>query len=217
MITVVIADDHNLVRQGIRALVEKAPDIEILAEASDGHQAIEACSRLRPDVLLTDIVMPGVNGIQVVEHLKTFNVPSRVVVLSMHSDETLIRQALSKGARGYVLKQALAEELLIAIRAAARGDTYLSPQVSSLLVEYSLQGKNLMTETDAFDKLSLREREVLQMLAEGHTNLEIARALVLSEKTIEKHRATLMEKLAVRNLAGLVRIAIKNGLIPLND
>lgn len=217
MISVIIADDHNLVRQGIRALLEKVSDIRVVGEASDGQQAIEMCVQLRPDVLVIDIVMPRVNGLQAVERLRSDNIPTRAVMLSMYSDETLIRQALTKGVKGYVLKQAVSEELLLAIRAAVRGETYLSPLVSSILVESAIQGRALGDEGDAFDHLSLREREVLQLLAEGHTNGEIATTLVLSERTIEKHRAALMEKLGYHNLAGLVRVAIKHGMIPLND
>ncbi|RPH63015.1 MAG: DNA-binding response regulator [Chloroflexi bacterium] len=217
MISVIIADDHNLVRQGIRALLEKVSDIRVVGEASDGQQAIEMCVQLRPDVLVIDIVMPRVNGLQAVERLRSDNIPTRAVMLSMYSDETLIRQALTKGVKGYVLKQAVSEELLLAIRAAVRGETYLSPLVSSILVESAIQGRALGDEGDAFDHLSLREREVLQLLAEGHTNGEIATTLVLSERTIEKHRAALMEKLGYHNLAGLVRVAIKHGMISLND
>jgi DNA-binding NarL/FixJ family response regulator len=217
MISVLIADDHNLVRQGIHALLEKASDIRVVGEASDGQQAIELCMQLRPDVLVIDIVMPRVNGLQAVERLRSDNIPTRAVMLSMYSDETMIRQALSKGAKGYVLKQAVSEELLLAIRAAVRGETYLSPLVSSILVESTIQGRPLGDVGDAFDHLSLREREVLQLLAEGHTNSEIAKMLVLSEKTIEKHRAALMEKLGYHNLAGLVRVAIKHGMISMND
>ncbi len=217
MISVMIADDHNLVRQGIRALLEKASDIRVVGEASDGQQAIEMCAQLRPDVLVIDIVMPRVNGLQAVERLRSDNIPTRAVMLSMYSDETMIRQALTKGAKGYVLKQAVSEELLLAIRAAVREETYLSPLVSSILVESTIQGRSLGDDGDAFDHLSLREREVLQLLAEGHTNSEIAKILVLSEKTIEKHRAAIMEKLGFHNLAGLVRVAIKHGMISMND
>lgn len=217
MINVVIADDHNLVRQGIRALLEKAPEIHIFGEASDGQQAVELCKRLRPDVLVADIVMPKMNGIQAVERLREERSTTRGIILSMYSDETIIRQALLKGAKGYVLKQAVAEELILAIQAAVHNETYLSPAVSSILVKSTIEGRRLGSNNDAFDSLSLREREVLQLLAEGHTNSEVAKILVLSEKTVEKHRAAVMEKLDIHNLAGLVRIAIKYGLVALNE
>jgi DNA-binding NarL/FixJ family response regulator len=217
MITVIIADDHNLVRQGIRALLEKSPDINIVGEASDGQQAVEMCKSLHPDVLVTDIVMPRMNGIQAAERLRDDKVSTRTIILSMYSDETLIRQALTRGVRGYVLKQAVSEELLLAIHAAIRDEIYLSPLVSSILVESTIQGRQLGDNSSAFESLSRREREVLQLLAEGYTNSEIGKTLVLSERTVEKHRAEIMEKLGIHNLAGLVRVAIKYGLVSLNE
>jgi DNA-binding NarL/FixJ family response regulator len=217
MIKAVIADDHNMVRQGIRAILEKSPDIRILAEASDGQQAFDLCARHQPDVLVIDIMMPRLNGIQSIEKLREQNLPTRAIILSMYLDETLIRQALLKGAKGYVLKNGVTEELLLAIQAAMRGETYLSPAVSTILVENTLQGRSLSSSEDSFDQLTAREREILQLLAEGHTNAEIASLLVISEKTVEKHRAALMEKLGIHNLAGLVRVAIKYGIIPLYD
>lgn len=216
MIRVVIADDHNLVRQGIRALLEKSTDIQILAEAADGQQAVDLCIQLRPDVLVIDIVMPRLNGIQAIDQLRKNNLATRAIILSMYSDKTLIREALIQGAKGYVLKQAVAEELLLAIQAATRNETYLSPAVSSVLIETTLQGRQLSETRDDFDSLSSREREVLQLLAEGHTNGEMAQILVISEKTVEKHRATVMDKLDIHNVAGLVRVAIRHGLIALD-
>lgn len=217
MNTVVIADDHVLVRQGIRALLEKDPQLSVIGEASDGQQAVELCQQLRPDLLVIDIVMPRLSGIQAVERLTELNIPIRPIILSMYYDATLIRQALIKGAKGYVLKQAIAEELQLAVRAALHGETYLSPAVSSIMIQSSIQGRFGKETEDAFDRLTLREREVLQLLAEGNTNAEIARLLVLSEKTIEKHRASIMDKLDIHNLAGLVRLAIKKGLITINE
>lgn len=217
MINVIIADDHNLVRQGIRALLEKSPDINIVGEASDGQQAVELCKKMNPDVLVVDIMMPRLNGIQAVQRLRDDSSTTRAVILSMYSDEAMIRQALMRGAKGYVLKQAVAEEIILAIHAAVRGETYLSPAVSSILIDSTIRGRPLGESGDAFDQLSLREREVLQLLAEGHTNAEIATILILSEKTVEKHRAAIMDKLGIRNLAGLVRIAIRHGLVSLND
>lgn len=217
MTTVIIADDHTLVRQGIRALLEKDSQLTIIGEASDGQQAVEMCQQFKPDLLVIDIVMPRLNGIQAVERLVELNLPIRPIILSMYYDATLIRQALVKGARGYVLKQAIAEELQLAVRAAMRGETYLSPAVSSIMIQSSFQGRLGNETDDAYDRLSLREREVLQLLAEGNTNGEIARLLVISEKTVEKHRAAIMEKLNIHNLAGLVRLAIKKGLITINE
>jgi DNA-binding NarL/FixJ family response regulator len=217
MTTVVIADDHTLVRQGIRALLEKDPQITIVGDVSDGQQAVEVCQQLRPDLLVIDIVMPRLNGIQAVERLKELKNPVRAIILSMYYDATLIHQALQKGASGYVLKQAVAEELQLALRAATRGETYLSPAVSTIMIKHSFQKRLAGESEDAYDNLSLREREVLKLLAEGNTNPEIARLLFISEKTVEKHRAAVMEKLDIHNLAGLVRMAIKKCLITINE
>jgi DNA-binding NarL/FixJ family response regulator len=214
MIRVLIADDHTLVRQGIHALLEKAGDIQIVGEASDGRQALEAAERLKPDVLVIDISMPRLNGILALEHLRERGVPTRVVVLSMYSDETLVGQALLNGAKGYLLKDSVVEELLVAVRAASRGETYLSPAVSSLVVSEYLSAKRRRTP---FEQLSVREREVLKLIVEGHTNQAVAHMLSLSIKTVEKHRTNIMSKLDVHDLPGLVRIALKNHLISLDE
>jgi DNA-binding NarL/FixJ family response regulator len=214
MIRVVIADDHTLVREGIRALLEKAGDIQIVGEASDGQEALETAERLMPDVLVIDVSMPRLSGILALEQLRARGVPTRVVILSMYSDETLVGQALLGGAKGYLLKDSLVEELLVAVRAASRGETFLSPKVSNLVVGEYLSAKRMRTP---FDQLSAREREVLKLIAEGHTNQAIAHLLSLSIKTVEKHRTNIMSKLNVHDLPGLVRIAIKNHLISLDD
>ena len=217
MIRVVVADDHHIVRQGIHALLEKTPDIEVVGEAQDGREALEAVTRLEPDVLVVDISMPYLSGIQVAERLQTTRFHTRIVILSMYSDETLVRQALNKGAVGYLLKRSVSEELLIAIRAVSRGETYLSPEVASLVLGDYLSGKGLAGSESLFEKLSPREREVLKLVAEGYASREIAELMTISVKTVEKHRANLMSKLAVRDLAGLIRIAIKHGLIFLDE
>jgi DNA-binding NarL/FixJ family response regulator len=215
MIRVVIADDHHLVRQGIQALLEKSPEIRIVGEAADGQEAVDVCTETRPDVLVIDIVMPRLNGIQAIGRLRRLNIPTKAIILSMYSDKILIREALTQGAKGYVLKQAVAEELILAIQAAVRNETYFSSAISSFEIETTLQGNRTGEARDGFDGLSPREREVLQLLAEGYTSGEIAEKLVLSEKTVEKHRSTLMEKLDIHNLAGLVRVAIKYGMVPI--
>jgi DNA-binding NarL/FixJ family response regulator len=214
MIRVLIADDHTLVRQGIRALLEKAGDIQIVGEAADGLRALEAVERLLPDVLVIDISMPRLSGIQALEELHARGLPTRVVVLSMYSDETVVGQALRRGAKGYLLKNSVVEELLVAVRAAGRGETYLSPAVSNPVVSEYLSAKK---ERTPFEQLSPREREVLKLIAEGHTNQAIAHLLSLSIKTVEKHRTNIMSKLHVRDLTGLVRVAIKNHLISLDE
>ena len=217
MIRVVIADDHNVVRQGIRVLLDKADDIEVVGEAGDGQSAIELVERLKPEVLVTDISMPRMNGTQTVERLRALRLPTRVVVLSMYSDEAIVLQALRSGARGYLLKNSLVEELLLAIRTAYRGEIYLSPVISSDLLNDLLENRGEVEVADPINRLSAREREVLQLIAEGHTNNEIGQMLNVSTKTVEKHRASLMSKLNVHDLVGLLRIAIKHGLIFLDQ
>jgi DNA-binding NarL/FixJ family response regulator len=213
VIRVIVADDHHLVRQGIRALLEKADGIEVVGEAADGQEAVELVERLTPNVLVMDMVMPRLSGNQAIGRVRALGVATQVVILSMYSDETLVREALRNGAKGYLLKRSVTEELLLAIRAASRGEIYLSPAISRPIVAGLL---TLQADTDAsspFERLTSREREVLQLISEGHTNKAIAQILTVSVKTVEKHRANLMSKLNVHDLAGLMRVAIKHGLV----
>lgn len=217
MIRVILADDHHLVRQGIRSLLEKAADIEIVAEAENGQEAVQLTEVLKPEVLVLDIAMPRLNGIQAAQQIHTLGLTTRVVILSMHFDETLVRQALQVGVKGYLLKNSVFEELFLAIRAAARGELYLSPAISEIIVADFLEGHDSSTPASAFDQLSAREREVLKLVAEGQTNKAIAEAMHISVKTVEKHRLNLMTKLNVHDVAGLVRIALKHNLIFLDQ
>jgi DNA-binding NarL/FixJ family response regulator len=216
MIRVVIADDHNLVRQGIRGLLEKAEDIEVIAEAEDGQQAIELVQRLLPDVLVIDFAMPRLNGLEAVGRIRSLGVKTRALILSAYSDETLVRQALRGGAGGYLLKRAVSEELLLAVRAVCRGDTFLSPEVAGPLLARLSDVQGVAEQEGPLDRLTPREREVLQLIAEGNSNSEIAKSLGLSGKTVEKHRASLMSKVNAHDLAGLIRFAIKHGVIRLD-
>ncbi len=216
MIRVIIADDHHLVRQGIHALIDKAPDIEVIAEAEDGQQAIELVEKMAPDVLVMDISMPRLNGMQAAERVRALHLATQIVMLSMHSDDLMVKQALRHGARGYLLKTAVTEELLLAIRAASRGETYLSPAISKSILDDYLTHPTDREELSPVDRLSPREREVLQLIAEGKTNSAIAQLMKISVKTVEKHRASLMSKLKVHDMVALVRIAIKHGLVSLD-
>jgi DNA-binding NarL/FixJ family response regulator len=217
MIRVVIADDHHLVRQGIRALLEKAADIEVVAEAGDGQEALDLVQRLLPDVLVVDLAMPHLNGVEAIGRLRGLGVKTRTLVLSMYADEALVRQSLRNGAKGYLLKRAVADELLLAVRAVSRGDTFLSPEVAGPILTSLVDAPQRLAELGPLDHLTSRERQVLQLIAEGHTNREIASHLRLSEKTVEKHRGHLMAKLNVHDTAALVRFAIKHGLIALDS
>ncbi len=217
MIRVIVADDHHLVREGIRALLEKAGDIEVVGEAVDGQEAVELVQRLNPDVLVIDIAMPRLNGIQAVEQLRALGVTAQIVILSMYSDEILVRQALQNGAKGFLLKGSVSEELLLAIRAASRGAVYLSPAISeTVLAEVSTAQPSPRAQGPG-DQLTPREREMLQMISEGYTNSRMAEVLGISVKTVERHRTNLMAKLNARNLVELIRVAMKHGLIRLQD
>jgi DNA-binding NarL/FixJ family response regulator len=214
MIRVLIADDHTLVRQGIRALLEHSDDVTVVAEAGDGITALALAREHNPDVLVLDIGMPNLSGIQALERLRRESPQMRVVFLSMHSDEALVRQALRYGARGYLLKNSIKEELILAVRAASRGEIYLSPAISNVLVDgYLLQADEAASGLDA---LTTREREVLKLIAEGNTNAEIAGILHISVKTVESHRANLLQKLGATDTAALIRLAIQHKLVFIN-
>lgn len=212
MIQVILADDHNILRHGLRVLLERTNDIRVIGEADNGQRTLELASSLNPDVIVLDITMPRLNGLDTAQRLREMQCPARLVMLSMHSDLILVREALRLGACGYLLKSSVFEELVLAIRAASRGETYLTPAVSRALWE---QVADTVSSTNPFALLTTREREVLQLIGEGYTNQAIACMLCLSVKTVEKHRASVMAKLGVRDNAGLIRVAIKHGLIPL--
>jgi len=216
MIRVILADDHHLVRRGIRTLLEKEDNIAVVAEAKDGWEALELVEKLSPDVLIVDIAMPRLNGIQTADQIHLRGLNTRVVILSMHCDDALVRRALRCGVNGYVLKDSVAEELPLAVRAAHQGELYLSPAMGSVIADLLSVARDEQ-RADPLERLSVREREVLQLIAEGHTNKEVAEILHLSIKTVEKHRASLMSKLGVSDLAGLIRMAIKHGVVFLDE
>ena len=213
MIRVVIADDHHLVREGIRALLEKVPDFEVVGEAGDGNETLELVKRVKPDVLVMDISMPGQNGIQVLQRLKELELPTRTVVLSMHSDEVLVREAVQSGAKCYLLKGSISDELILAIRAARRGAAYFSPAISDSIVAEPTSARNRRGRESGAGALTPREHELLRHISEGRTNSEIARLMHISVKTVERHRTNLMAKLDAHNLVELIRVAIKQRLI----
>ena len=221
MINVMVVDDHNLVRQGIRLLLERANDIAVVGEAADGLEAVELAQRLKPDVVVMDIVMPMLNGPQAAERMRMMDPAPQVVLLSMHADTTLLQQALQSGIRGYLLKRSVAEELLTAVRAASRNETFFSTALLATIADVGLQASqqhgNGKNSAHLLQKLTTREMEVLKLLCAGHTNQRTGAILGLSEKTIEKHRASLMDKLEIHDLAGLVRFAIKNKIVELDD
>jgi DNA-binding NarL/FixJ family response regulator len=210
-IRVLLADDHTLVRAGIRGLVANLPDVEVVGEAGDGHEALRLAEALHPDVVLLDIGMPGLNGLEVTARLTKLDPMIRVVILSMHISEEYVLQALRAGAAGYLLKGSAVAELEVAIRAVVRGDTYLSPAVSKRVVDDYVSRTS--GASDPLAALTPRQREILQLVAEGHTNKEIAQRLGLSYRTVETHRNQLMKRLGISDLTGLVRLAVRVGLI----
>jgi DNA-binding NarL/FixJ family response regulator len=206
-----------LVRHGIRALLEEAGYIEVIGEAKDGIEVVELVQKLKPDVLVLDIGMPRMNGIQVTEKIKSLNLRTKVVILSVHTSDLLVRKALLAGAKGYLFKGSLTEELLLAVQTASAGQIYLSPPASTIVTEEFVSQSDAQEESNPIDQLTAREREVLQLIAEGYTNQSIAHILHITVNTVERHRANLMSKLDVHDVAGLTRLAIQYGLIFLEE
>jgi DNA-binding NarL/FixJ family response regulator len=213
-IRILLADDHTLVRAGIRSLIQALPGIQVVAEAGDGREALSLIETHQPDVALLDIAMPGLNGLEVAAQVAD-NFPFvRVMILSMHATEEYVLRALRAGAVGYLLKDADTAELELAINAVTRGETYLSPAVSKHVTEYVRRVGEEAHST--LERLTPRQREVLQLVAEGHTTQEIARIMNVSSKTVETHRTQLMERLDIHDIAGLVRYAVREGLVVLD-
>ena len=206
-----LADDHTLFREGVRSLLSRMPEVTVVAETGDGREALELIDKHRPDVALLDITMPGLNGLEVASRTSQKSPKTRVVILSMHANEAYVAQALRAGIAGYLVKDAAATELAAALRAVARGETYLSPAISRQVVDGFL-GKSQL-EADPLQGLTSRQREILQLIAEGKSTKEIAAVLDVGIKTVETHRANLMERLGIHDVAGLVRFAIRSGVI----
>ncbi|HVW83429.1 MAG TPA: response regulator transcription factor [Bryobacteraceae bacterium] len=212
-IRVMIADDHPLVRSGLRGLLEREGEFKVVAEAADGYQAIEMASQHKPDVILLDVGMPRLNGTDVARSLSEKTPGVRVIMLSMHSDEGYVLKALKAGARGYVLKASPEADVLAAVRAVSAGNAYFSPAITKLLVEEYVGEIRRRGVDDSYDLLSLREKEILQLLASGKNNREIAELLHISVTTAETHRNNILQKLHLHNLAELILYAVRKGLI----
>ena len=211
-IRVLLADDHTLVRAGIRSLLEAQPGIEVVAETGDGREALELIVKHGPDVALLDIGMPSLNGLEVARRAAKESPRTRVIVLSMYADRSYVRQALGAGVAGYLLKGATVAELPLALQAVMRGETYLTPRISREVV----QGFLRESESEApgpLEGLTNRQREILQLIAEGRSTKEIARALDVSVKTVETHRMRMMDRLGIHDVPGLVRFAIRAGIV----
>lgn len=215
-IRVLICDDHTILREGIRLLLNAQPDVEVVGEAVDGREAVEKAHECKPDVILMDIAMPLLNGLEATRQIRRDNPNARVLVLTMYESDEYISQMLEAGAAGYVLKKVAGSELVYAIRAVYQGEAFLYPSITKRLVEDYLRRVESGQERDTFNGLTDREREVLQLIAEGHTNKEIADLLNLSVRTVQNHRAHIMEKLGMHDRGELIKYAIQKGIIELS-
>ncbi|MDH4164457.1 MAG: response regulator transcription factor [Nitrospirota bacterium] len=213
-LSLVLADDHYVVRQGLRSLLEKDPFCEVIGEAGDGVETLRKVTALRPEMLILDLMMPLMNGIEVLKRIKRASLPTQVVVLSMYNTAAYAAEALKQGALGYVLKDALGPDLLNALREVRAGRRYLSPPLSESTVEFYLE-KTASTGIDPGETLTAREREILRLVGEGLKSKEIAARLLISLRTVETHRSNIMRKLAITSQAGLVRCALERDLSPL--
>ena len=214
-VTVLLADDHPIVRQGLRHLLEAEPDLKIVGEAEDGLQAVQLAEKFKPNVLILDIMMPGLNGLEVLRQVKDRSPATCSIVLSMQSADVYVVEALKSGALGYVLKETGPSELANAVQQVIAGKRYLSPRLSERLIDVLLQTKEDLTR-DPYETLTNREREILQMAAEGLTTSAIAKRLSISPRTAELHRGRMMDKLGLNNQTELVRYALKRGILPLD-
>ncbi|HMQ52791.1 MAG TPA: response regulator transcription factor [Anaerolineae bacterium] len=213
MTTIFLADDHHIVRQGLHALLAAEPDFRVVGEAADGREAVALIERLQPEVLVLDLMMPGLSGLEVTRQVRRRSPQTRIVILSMYANPGYVHETLKSGAAGYVLKKSTAGELVQAVRQILTGRRYLSPPLSEEEIE-NFEKKATASHTDPYELLTARQREVLHLLAEGHTNAEVAARLVVSPRTVEFHRAEVMRKLGARTPADLIRLAVQRGILP---
>jgi len=215
--SIVLADDHQIVRQGLQSLLDAEADMKVVGSASTGLEAVELTDQLRPDILVTDMMMPELNGMEVTRQALQRSPATRVIVLSMHANEGYVTQALRNGALGYVLKDSSLEELVEAVRSVLLGRRFLSECISERMIETYIQNERDASMDDPYETLTNREREVLQMVVEGNSSTEIAERLTISARTVETHRSNLMRKLSLGNQTELIRFAIRKGILPLED
>jgi DNA-binding NarL/FixJ family response regulator len=214
-ITIFLADDHTIVRQGLAKLLEGEPDLRVVGEAENGREAVVKVEKLKPDVVLMDIAMPMLNGIEATRQIRKNCPRTKVIILSMHSHDRYISELFSLGASGYLLKSSTGTDIINAIHTALKGSTYLSPSISDKVIEDYLSLKKKSHQDDLYNRLSNREREVFQMIAEGRSTKEIADILCLSPSTVKTHRSNIMEKLEMDNISQLIQFAIHLGIVEL--
>jgi two-component system, NarL family, response regulator NreC len=210
---VLLADDHSVVRQGLRVWLERSGTVEVVAEAADGREAVRLAEELAPDIVLMDIAMPLLNGIEATAQITRKNPQTKVIILSVHADESYILRALNAGAKGYLLKEATENDLLPAVRSVQLGKPYFSPSIARILLEDYMRMLQQNQLQDSYELLSQREKEVLQLLAEGKSNKEVAQLLNLSPHTIDSHRTNMMQKLGLHNTAEIVLYAVRKNII----
>jgi two-component system response regulator NreC len=216
-ITVFLADDHTIVRQGLAKLLEAEPNIKVVGEAQDGREAVNKVQKLNPGIVIMDIAMPLLNGIEATRQIKKLLPQTKIIILSMHSHDRYISELINLGASGYLLKDATGGEIIKAVSAAMKGDIYLSPSISRRVVEDYLSLKKTSSREDLYAKLSNREREVFQMIAEGHSTRKISDILYVSPSTVKTHRANIMEKLQLDNISQLIQFAIRLGIVDVHN
>jgi len=212
-IRILLADDHNIMRRGLRLLLERQPGFEVVGEAADGRQAAERAEETKPDVVMLDIAMPNMSGIEAAQRIRALLPQAAIVILSMHSDEGYVIRALKAGAKGYLLKDSAESDLIEAIRAVSEGKAFFSPEISKILVEDYVRDMKKRGAEDSYELLTPREREILHLLAEGKSNKDVATLLNLSLYTVETHRRNLQDKLNLHSLAELILYAVRKGLI----
>ena len=210
---IVIAEDHTILREGLRSLLSSDPNFEIIGEAEDGREAIRCVEKFKPDLILMDLSMPRMNGMEAISEIKKRFKETKILVLTVHKTEEYILATLKAGADGYILKDSTHAELMMAVKNVLSGKQYISPGISEKVIEGYLEGRKTLKTRTAWETLTQREREILKLIAEGYKNKEIADALCISVKTVEKHRANLMEKLNLHNVQALTTLAIEKGLV----
>lgn len=214
---IVLAEDHTILREGVRALLSSDPDLEIVAEASDGREALRLVEEIEPELLITDLSMPRMSGVEAIKAIKKRSPKTKILVLTVHKNEEYIQATLRAGVEGYLLKDSTTAELLLAVQHVLSGKRYVSAGISDTIVAGYLEGRTPFNKPGAWETLTTREREILKLIAEGFKNKEIAEELCISVKTVEKHRFNLMEKLNLHNVQALTTYAIKRGLVAADD